>query len=229
MTTRLPARGAIIDLDGTLIDTVEDLAAAGNAMLVCLGHEPVPAAAVHRWIGKGAGVLVHRLLTRSLDGRVDEELAATALQIFLDSYAIENGRRSRVYPGVVDVLDTMRSWGLRLACVTNKPRAAATRLLELTGLATRFDLLVGGDDLPRRKPDPMPMLHACERFRIEPGEMLAIGDSLNDSVAARAAGIRVVLVTYGYNEGLALSPGDADLLIDDFSALIDQIDGWRAA
>jgi phosphoglycolate phosphatase len=219
LTPPFRARGVIIDLDGTLVDTVEDLAAAGNGMLARLGRDPFPVERIAGWIGKGAEVLVHRLLTGSGDGRVSTQRVSDALSNFLELYAIENGRRSRVYPAVADVLDEWRARGLRLACVTNKPRAAALCLLESTGLAGRFDLLVGGDELARRKPDPLPMLHVCDRFRIAPREMIAIGDSLNDSRAARAAGIPAVLVTYGYNEGEPLTADDADLLVHDFGQL----------
>jgi len=213
MNRRFPALGAIIDLDGTLLDTAADLAAGTNAMLAELGRAPLPVEEVARYVGKGGEVLVHRALTRSLDGRVDAGLAARAMQSFLRHYARENGAHCRIYPGVVEGLEAMRGRGLKLACVTNKPQAFSEALLAAQGLAPYFDMIVGGDRLPRRKPDPLPMLHVCERFGIAPGRMVAIGDSDNDAAAARAAGVPVLVVPYGYNEGRPAESIDADGIV----------------
>lgn len=213
MNRRFPALGAIIDLDGTLLDTAADLAAGTNAMLAELGRPALPVEEVARYVGKGGEVLVHRALTGSLDGRVDADLAARAMEAFLRHYARENGARCRVYPGVVEGLKSLRARGLKLACVTNKPQAFSESLLAAKGLAPWFDLIVGGDLLPRRKPDPLPMLHVCERFGIAPGRMIAIGDSDNDAAAARAAGMPVLVVPYGYNEGRPAESIDADGIV----------------
>jgi phosphoglycolate phosphatase len=213
MNRRFPALGAIIDLDGTLLDTAADLAAGTNAMLAELGKPPLPVEEVARYVGKGGEVLVHRALTGSLDGRVDAGLATRAMAAFLRHYARENGARCRVYPGVVEGLISLRARGMKLACVTNKPQAFAESLLAAKGLAPYFDIVVGGDLLPRRKPDPLPMLHVCERFGIAPGRMIAIGDSDNDAAAARAAGMPVLVVPYGYNEGRPAGSIEADGIV----------------
>jgi len=228
MNRRFPALGAIIDLDGTLLDTAADLAAGTNAMLAELGRAPLPVDEVARYVGKGGEVLVHRALTRSLDGRVDAALAARAMEAFLRHYARENGIHSRVYPGVVEGLEAMRARGLKLACVTNKPQGFSETLLAAKGLAPYFDLVVGGDLLPRRKPDPLPMLHVCERFGIAPGRMLAIGDSDNDAAAARAAGMPVLVVPYGYNEGRPAESIDADGVVATLAHVAPLLDGLPA-
>lgn len=210
---RFSVRGAIIDLDGTLLDTIADLAAAANAMLAELGRAALPVEQIATYVGKGAEVLVHRVLTRSPDGRAESALAARALAAFYRHYERENGVHAVLFPGVVEGLEAMRARGLKLACVTNKPQAFAEKLLADKALAGYFDLIVGGDALPRRKPDPLPMLHVCERFGIAPLQMLAIGDSVNDAAAAHAAGMPVLVVPYGYNEARAVATIDADGIV----------------
>jgi phosphoglycolate phosphatase len=210
---QFPARGVILDLDGTLLDTAVDLAAATNAMLAELGRAQLPVEQVAAYVGKGSQVLMHRALSGSLDGRVEAELAEQALAIFFRHYARENGRQAKAYPGVREGLLALRERGLRLACVTNKPQAFAEALLVAAELAQFFELVLGGDALTRRKPDPLPMLVACERLNIAPAQMLAIGDSSNDALAARAAGIPVLIVPYGYNEGQPAETIDADGIV----------------
>jgi phosphoglycolate phosphatase len=210
---RLVAAAVALDLDGTLLDTADDLAAAVNAMLVDGGRPPLPPERVARYVGKGAEVLVHRALTDSLDGRVDAGRLAPAYRAFLAHYARENGLRARVYPGVVEGLEAMRSKGLRLAVVTNKPSDFTAPLLARCGLSGFFELVVSGDTLARRKPDPMPMLHVCEVFGLPPAAVLAIGDSMNDAISARAAGMPVLAVPYGYNEGVDVRALDVDAIV----------------
>ncbi|MEN9316005.1 MAG: hypothetical protein RIS35_2398 [Pseudomonadota bacterium] len=214
----------IIDLDGTLLDTVADLTAAVAAMLREIGRAPIPEDRVARYIGKGAEVLVHRAVTDSVDGLLPEAEFERAIESFRRHYARENGLSARVYPGVIEGLERMRVMGLRLAVVTNKPEAFTVPLLERTGLLHHFELVVGGDTLPRRKPDPMQMLHVCARFGISPERVVAIGDSVNDALAARAAGMPVFAVPYGYNEGADVRTLDVDAIVDslfDATALIE--------
>lgn len=225
---RFRARGVVVDLDGTLLDTVGDLAAAVDAMLVELGRPAIGEAVVRTYVGKGARALVQRALAGSLDGRIDDAAVDRAMPVFERHYRRENGRGATMYPQVVDGLEALRKKRLRLACVTNKPQVFADDLLERTGLARYFELTLGGDALAYRKPDPEPLLHACERFDARPSEMVAIGDSLNDAQAARAAGMPVIILPYGYNEGRPAESIDADAHVAtllDAAALIEPIHG----
>lgn len=213
--TTFRARAVLIDLDGTLLDTVADLAAAVDAMLVELGRAPIGEQAVRTWVGKGSRVLVRRALAGSLDAPFDDAVVDAAMPVFERHYARENGHSAILYPGVVEGLETMRTKGLRLACVTNKPHVFVGALLERTALAPYFSATVGADPRIARKPDPAPLLRACALLDIEPVHAVAIGDSMNDVQAARAAGIPVLVVPYGYNEGRPASTLDADAHVDD--------------
>jgi phosphoglycolate phosphatase len=209
----LHARAVLIDLDGTLLDTVPDLAAAVNAMRTDFGHPPLPHATVAAYVGKGADVLIHRALTDALDGRAEAAVHARARDAFFAHYRRLNGAAARVYDGVPAALDALRERGLRLACVTNKPREFTLALLDRVGLAARFDAIVAGDDTLERKPHPAPLLAACARLGVEPGAAVMVGDSENDLAAARAAGCAVVLVEGGYNEGRPVAGLNADAIV----------------
>ena len=209
---RVQARGVLIDLDGTLLDTVPDLAAAVNAMLADFGRPPLPTAQVAAYVGKGADVLVHRSLTGALDGRADEAEFRRGKESFYGHYRRENGRQAVVFPGVREAIAFMRARGLALACVTNKPREFTHELLQRVGLDD-FDVIVSGDDTLEKKPHPAPMLHACELLKIAPGEAAMVGDSENDVQSARAAGCHVIVVETGYNEGRPVSELDADAIV----------------
>jgi len=215
MTTQrsFAARAVLIDLDGTLLDTASDLAAAVNGMRADLGMSLLSTSVVATYVGKGAEVLVHRALGGGIDARVDDALHARGLAAFHHHYLRENGLSARAYPGVHEGLVALRAKGLRLACVTNKPQAFADPLLERTGLAQAFEFVLGGDALPYKKPHPQPMLHAAQRLGAAPAETVAIGDSVNDALAARAAGMTVFAVPYGYNEGHDVHALDVDAVV----------------
>jgi phosphoglycolate phosphatase len=204
----------IIDLDGTLLDTAADLAAAVNGMRVDLGMAPLAESVVATYVGKGAEVLVHRAMGGGLDARIEPQAHARALAAFNHHYLRENGRSSQIYPGVTEGLAALRDQGMKLACVTNKPQAFADPLLERMGLRDAFAFVLGGDALPRKKPDPLPMLHAAQRLGARPEHTAAIGDSLNDVLAARAAGMRVFAVPYGYNEGHDVRSLEVDAVVE---------------
>jgi phosphoglycolate phosphatase len=224
-TARRALRAVLIDLDGTLLDTIADLAAAANAALADLGQAPRPLATMSTFVGKGVEVLMHRALTGELDGRADPDRFERGIDAFHHHYELINGRHAELYPGVLEGLEAMRAMGLQLACVTNKPQSFSEALLERTGLAGYFQLVLGGDALPRKKPDPMPLLHACERFGVAPAEALMIGDSTNDAQAARAAAMPVFIVPYGYNEGRDPRSIDADAIVDSLAAACALIRG----
>ena len=203
----------MIDLDGTLLDTIPDLAVAANMMLRELGRSPLDEALIRTFVGKGIPKLVERALAGALDGAADPDLFARALPIYERCYAGVNGRHTTIYPGVKEGLDRLRDQDFPLACVTNKAGSFTLPLLEHMKLAPYFAEVVAGDTLPRKKPDPLPLTHTCEKFGIAPRDMLMIGDSLNDAQAARAAGCPVFCVTYGYNEGQDVRELDIDAIV----------------
>lgn len=194
-------KAVLFDLDGTLLHTVPDLAAAVNAMLVDLGKPTLPEDTVAVYVGKGAENLVNRSLTGSMTEKADPALYQQAMDNWQNHYTTINGRHSEFYPGVKEGLDLMKQAGLKLAVVTNKPERFTHPLLERAGLAGYFEVVVGGDTCPVKKPDPMPVQHACKLLGVEPSQALMIGDSVNDALSAHAAGVECWLLPYGYNEG----------------------------
>jgi phosphoglycolate phosphatase len=207
------ARAALIDLDGTLLDTAPDLAAAANATLAELGRAPLAAATVRDFVGKGIAYLVRRALEAGAVAPVDEALFADACARFAEHYARLNGAAAAPFDGVVEGLNEMKAMGLRLACVTNKIARFTDPLLETSGLRGFFDAVVTSDRAGARKPDPAVFLDACRRLDVRPGEACVIGDSANDADGARAAGCRFLLVPYGYREGRALREIDSDGIV----------------
>jgi phosphoglycolate phosphatase len=203
----------MIDLDGTLLDTVPDLAVAANRMLEGLGRAPLDDALIRTFVGKGLTRLVERTLAGHIEGTADPALMARAQPLFEHCYAEVNGRHTTIYPGVREGLEALREMQVPLACITNKSERFTRPLLAATGLAPYFVQLVAGDTLPRKKPDPLPLLHACAQFGVAPSEMVMIGDSLNDAQAARAAGCPVFCVDYGYNEGHSVRELDIDAIV----------------
>lgn len=213
----------MIDLDGTLLDTIPDLAAATNRMLEALGHAPLPLDAVRSYVGKGIPRLVERALIRNVDGQADAAALARALPVFERYYAELNGQHTTLYPGVMEGLEQLQAAGFPLACVTNKAGAFAVPLLERMGLARFFAQTIAGDTLSRKKPDPMQLLHACAQFGVAPGRMLMVGDSVNDVQAARAAGCPVFCVAYGYHEGRAVQSAEVDAIVGALTECISLI------
>jgi phosphoglycolate phosphatase len=210
-------RAVLFDLDGTLLDSAPDLAAAANAMLAELGLPARDPAVIATYIGKGIPKLVERALTGALDAAADPVLSARALPMYERYYAEESGRRSVPFPGVIDGLRALHDAGLPLACITNKAERFTLDLLQRTGLDGFFPVVVCGDTVARKKPDPEPVLTACARLGVRPADALMIGDSANDCQAARAAGCPVWCVPYGYNEGRPVETLDCDLIVPDLT------------
>lgn len=219
--------GVIIDLDGTLVDSVPDLAAAANLMLAELGREQRSETEIRRFVGNGVPRLVQRALSGDLDGTVGEAEFARAHPVFLRHYAEHLCERSRCYPGVEDGLERLAAAGLRLACVTNKPEAFTRPLLDRLGLLDRFVTVVAGDTLAEKKPHPAPLLHAARELGLAIGECAMIGDSASDVSASKSAGCVCVCVGYGYNQGMNLASLDPDFLVDDFASAVDRVLEFR--
>ena len=202
---------AIVDLDGTLVDTVGDFEVALRLALADLGWPPVGRDFIARTVGKGSEHLLHRTLA---EVGAPAALYDEAWARYQHHYLAINGQHSAVYPGALPGLQALRAAGLRLACLTNKPSAFARALLALKGLDGYFDHAFGGDAFARKKPDPLPLLMTCQALGSAPSRTLMIGDSSNDAAAARAAGCPVVLVSYGYNHGEPVAAAGADAVVD---------------
>jgi phosphoglycolate phosphatase len=207
-------RAAIVDLDGTLIDTLGDFDAALNAMLDELALAPVGREAIATMVGRGSEHLVHAVLAHV---GAPQQLFESAWDSYQKHYLAINGQHSALFPGALEGLRALRERGLKLACLTNKPDHFARPLLERKGLAGCFDAVFGGDAFERKKPDPQPLLKTCEALGFAPARTLMIGDSSNDARAARAAGCPVILVTYGYNHGEPVRGVDADAFVDSIA------------
>ncbi|WP_312170387.1 phosphoglycolate phosphatase [Stutzerimonas kunmingensis] len=220
-------RLVMFDLDGTLMDSVPDLAAAVDKMLMLLGREPAGIERVRDWVGNGSRVLVRRALAGGLnhDG-VADELADEALALFMQAYA-GGHELTAVYPGVRECLDWLREREVKLAIITNKPAQFIEPLLEEKGLAGYFDWLVGGDTLPQQKPDPAALFWVMDKAGVAPGESLFVGDSRNDVRAAKAATVPCVALTYGYNHGEPIADEHPALVLDDLRELVASAPGLR--
>ena len=209
---------AIVDLDGTMVDTLGDFAEALNRMLAELALPAIARTAIGQRVGKGSEHLIRAVLAH-VCGEPREDLYASAWQSYQQHYLAINGQYSTVYPGVVEGLKALQQQGLTLACLTNKPAAFAVPLLALKGLDGFFSQVFGGDSFERKKPDPLPLLKTCEALGTLPARTLMIGDSSNDAQAARAARCPVLLVTYGYNHGEPVRGMDADGFVDSLAEL----------
>ena len=243
MFLRADIDAAIIDLDGTMVDTMDDFVRAINLMLAEMLPDALPQApqlsraVVERMVGKGSEKLIESVLDHlaaqcgralvATDNVATINVAALQKSAFFDAafasyqkhYFAVNGQQAPVYAGVLEGLQALRASGLKLACLTNKPLAFAQALLKLKGLDGFFSHVFGGDSFGRKKPDPLPLLKTCEALGTHPARTLMIGDSSNDAESARAAGCPVVLITYGYNHGKPVRALDADGFMDSLVAL----------
>ena len=209
-------QAAIVDLDGTMIDTQADFVVALNATLDPLKLSHVDAHFVSQTVGKGSEHLIRSTLAKV---GADASLYEEARALYQTNYLRINGDHSAVYPGVIEGLKSLQARGWKLACLTNKPTAFALPLLQKKGLLEFFTNVFGGDAFERMKPDPLPLLKTCEALGTSPARTLMIGDSSNDARAARAAGCPVMLVTYGYNHGVPVHTVDTDGFLDRIDAL----------
>lgn len=213
----------LFDLDGTLVDSAPDLALAVNDTLTQLNLPTYPESTIRSWVGNGAKVLIERALSgsSSISSDLDPVLAKKALEIFLTSYQNNLCIHSKLYDGVLSSLQTLKGFGYKLAVVTNKPERFIEPILAGLDLSGLFDVLVGGDTLPQKKPDPSPLHYACEKMNVAIEQSLMIGDSRNDILAAKAAGTQSVGLTYGYNYGLPIADSDPEWVFDNFADILN--------
>ena len=213
----------MIDVDGTLVDSVPDLAYCIDEMMQKLGLQKWGETKVRHWVGNGVPKLVERALTGELEGRPIKEVFDIAYPIFLDLYEDNSAERSYLYDGVREGLDYLKSQRYQLGCVTNKSEKFTHPLLKALGIFNDFKIIISGDTLAKRKPDPMPLLYCAERFNLKPEECLMLGDSVSDVKAARAAGFDIICMSYCYNHGNDIADENPDLVIDSMSQLSDHL------
>jgi phosphoglycolate phosphatase len=209
----------LIDVDGTLVDRETDLAFCVDEIIYQLCRAPQGVEKVRNWVGNGVDRLIKRALVGQMDGEPDETSFNQARPMFLDLYADNVSKRSVLFDGVREGLDYLKSQGYALGCVTNKASQFTLPLLKDLNIYDEFGIVVCGDTLPKKKPDPLPLLHAAEHFNVKPEQALMIGDSISDVKAARAAGFQIICMSYGYNHGEDIRGYDPDLVIDSMVQL----------
>ena len=215
-------KAILFDLDGTLIDSGPDLALAINHMLKCIGRSEFSSEVIHSWVGNGASILVQRALSgqTTIDADLAPELLEQSLATFLDFYAKNLCVGTVAYPYVRSTLKILKAKGYRLAIITNKPFEFVQPILDGLALNDLFDSILGGDSLDKRKPDPLPLHYTCEKLGVTADECVMVGDSKNDILAAHAAKMQSIGLTYGYNYGEDINEQDPDISFDCFSDMI---------
>lgn len=209
----------MIDVDGTLVDSVPDLAFCVDEMMKTLNRPVWGEEKVRQWVGNGVPKLVERALTGELEAVVNADDFDKAYPVFLDLYADNTSKRSCLYDGVIEGLDYLQKQGYQLGCVTNKAEQFTHPLLKDLGIFDRFGIVISGDTLAKKKPDPLPLLHAAKHFKINPEDALLLGDSISDVKAARAANFKVICMSYGYNHGIDIATANPDVVIDSMIEL----------
>ncbi len=214
----------LIDVDGTLVDSVPDLAYCVDEMMKQLDMPARGEQCVRQWVGNGVERLVCRALINRLDGEPDEALFRKALPLFDALYAENTSRRTRLYPGVSEALAFLKTTGVHIGCVTNKASRFTLPILNDLGIRDYFEIVVCGDTLEKKKPDPMPLLHAAQQMGVDPRESLMLGDSMSDVKAARAAGFSIVCMSYGYNHGEDIRDYHPDAVVDTMDEIKTVVD-----
>ena len=211
------------DLDGTLIDSVPDLTVATQEALVELGLKSCSEAQVRTWVGNGAEMLMRRAMSHALGTDVEQTTLDAAMPIFMHHYQENLEKHSALYSDVHQVLKTLFDAGFKLAVVTNKPYRFTMPLLNAFGINDFFSLVLGGDTLAKMKPDPLPLQHLLHEWQLEKTELLMVGDSKNDILAAKAAGIASIGLTYGYNYGEDIGLSSPDAVCGQFSEILNWV------
>jgi phosphoglycolate phosphatase len=215
----------LFDLDGTLVDSAPDLAFAVNKMLVELGSTPFSLDVIRGWVGNGARVLIQRALSGNTEvsSELDHALTERALKIFFQVYQIHNCVETQLYSNVLDTLTALKTNGYRLVIITNKHERFIAPIIDGLGLNGLFELIIGGDTLERRKPDPLPLHHACQQLSVNIDQCVMIGDSKNDILAAKAAKMESIALTYGYNYGENIANYKPEVVMDNFDDLLETL------
>ncbi|NRD69500.1 phosphoglycolate phosphatase [Psychrobacter okhotskensis] len=216
----------IFDFDGTLIDSVPDLADATNAMLTTLGKETYPIDSIRNWVGNGSRMLVERAMVGKvevLEGELTVEEADHAEQVFFEAYNNISGSKTIAYPYVDSGLKKLKDAGYTLALVTNKPIRFVPKILQSFGWQDLFAEVLGGDSLAVKKPDPAPLLHVCDALDVTPAQAVMIGDSRNDILAGQNANMDTLGLSYGYNYGQDIRELNPTAAFDDFATLVDYL------
>lgn len=218
-TQKFSPKLIMIDVDGTLVDSVPDLAFCVDELMKAMDRPVWGEAKVRTWVGNGVPKLVERSLTGELEAQVNPQDFDTAYPIFLELYKENTSKRSNLYDGVLEGLDYLQERGYSIGCVTNKAEAFTHPLLKDLGIFDKFEIIISGDTLEKKKPDPLPLLHAAKHFGIEPKNCLMLGDSVSDVKASRAAGFEIICMSYGYNHGEDIALQHPDLVIDSMAEL----------
>jgi phosphoglycolate phosphatase len=209
----------MIDVDGTLVDSVPDLAYCVDQTMIVMGRNVWGEEKVRHWVGNGVPKLVERSLSGELEGSINKVDFEKAYPIFLELYAKNTSERSCLYDGVRIGLDYLKDEGYRIGCVTNKAEQFTIPILKDLGIYNDFEIIISGDTLEKKKPDPLPLLHAADFFGIEPKDSMMLGDSISDVKASRAAGFEIICMSYGYNHGNDIREANPDLVIDSMEEL----------
>jgi len=209
----------LLDLDGTLVDSIPDLANSVNRTLVEFSIAEREINSIRNWVGNGVEKLLHRAMTNDIDGEAESELFDDVYSSFMDIYSKNMCELSVCYPGVREGIDNLKERDIKLGCVTNKSGQFVGPILEELGLIDDMSIIIAGDTLPKKKPDPLPLLHAASTFEKDPSQSLMVGDSESDVMAARAAGFQIVCVSYGYNHGNDIRDTNPDAVVDSLADL----------
>ena len=209
----------LLDLDGTLVDSIPDLAYSVNKTLLELSMRERDIPSIRNWVGNGVEKLLHRALTNDIDGEAEPELFDIAFEKFMSHYTENICTLSTCYPGVREGIDYLKAKNIKIGCITNKRGQFVGPILEKLGLMEDMSIIIAGDTLPKKKPDPLPLLHAASIFEVDPKQSLMIGDSVSDVKAARAADFQIVCVSYGYNHGNDIRETNPDAVVDSLAEL----------
>ena len=213
----------MIDVDGTLVDSVPDLSWCLDETLKQVGLPPRGEASARNWVGNGVIRIVERGIANDLDAAHDPEIFEKAMPIFRALYAENTSKRSVLYPGVREGMDYLQTLGIKIGCITNKDAEFTHPILKDLGLWDDFEIVISGDTLAKKKPDPLPLLHGAKELGADPKNSLMLGDSTSDVKAARAAGFDIICMSYGYNHGVDISESKPDAVVDSFIELKNMI------